>query len=394
MTSPIAHSADLGRLRAEGYNIWIADGHLLVRDVPYVDAARSVLLGVLACPLDLSGDVTLAPSTHVMKFTGDYPCDPAGVELDAIRHSPISEAIGGVTFTYSFSSKPTSGRYADFYEKVVAYERILSDQARALQPDATAHAFSTEEASIEPSVFVYEDTATARAGTTNANAKLVGQRVAIIGLGGTGAHILDAVAKVPVAEIHLFDDDDLLNHNAFRAPGATPIDELRAKPKKVDHWAAVYGRLRRGVVPHPYRITAESVHDLAGMDIVFLAVDETAEKMPIIEYLEQEGIAFIDCGMGLTLTERNEVRGQLRVTTSTPNKRDHVHTLGRIPFGDPGAADDYATNIQVVEMNALNALLAVIRWKKLSGFYVDSEHEHDMVYVISGNEIINQDHVE
>ena len=391
-TSPIAHSADLSRLRAEGYDITVVDGHLLVRDVPFVTSARTVRNGVLACPLDLAGDTTTPPTTHVMKFAGEYPCGPSGIELDAIRHSAISENIGGVAFTFSFSSKPTSGAYPDFYEKVVAYVRMLSDQARSLDPNADARTFPVIEAPAEESVFIYEDTATARAGTTNANSKLAGQRVGIIGVGGTGTYILDAAAKTPVAEIHIFDGDVLLTHNAFRAPGAVSIDELRSKPKKVDHWAATYAKLRRGAIPHSYNITPENVAELHGMDIVFLAVDETAEKLPIIEYLEREGITFIDCGMGLTLTDTDEVRGQLRVTVSTPTKRDHIRALGRIPLGNPVVDDEYATNIQVVEMNALNAMLAVIRWKKIFGFYADSEHEHDMGYVIGGNEIINQDH--
>ncbi|QEO09936.1 ThiF family adenylyltransferase [Protaetiibacter larvae] len=390
-TSPIARSADLARLRAEGYDIAIADGHLLIRDVPYLDSARTVRLGVFACPLDLAGDTAAKPSTHVMKFSGDYPCDPAGQELEAIRHSPISETIGGVAFTYSFSSKPRPSGYTDYHEKVETYERIVSDQARAVDPETDARTFPVVEATADESVFFYEDTATARAGTTSANARLAGQQVAIIGVGGTGAYILDAVAKTPVAEIHLFDSDDLLTHNAFRAPGAIMIEELRTRPKKVEHWAATYGRLRRGVVAHSYNITAENVAELHGMDVVFLTVDETAAKLPIIEYLEQEGITFIDCGMGLTLTDDDQVRGQLRVTTSTPRKRDHVRTLGRIPLGGPGPDDDYASNIQVGEMNALNAIHAVLRWKKLYGFYEDSEHEHDMGYIIGGNEIINQD---
>ena len=34
-----------------------------------------------------------------------------------------------------------------------------------------------------------------------------GWKVAVIGLGGTGSYLLDALAKCPVAEIHLYDDD-------------------------------------------------------------------------------------------------------------------------------------------------------------------------------------------
>ena len=31
--------------------------------------------------------------------------------------------------------------------------------------------------------------------------------------------------------------------------------------------------------------------------------------------------------------------------------------------------DDYSSNIQVADLNALNAILAIIRWKRYLGFY-------------------------
>jgi hypothetical protein len=33
----------------------------------------------------------------------------------------------------------------------------------------------------------------------------------------------------------------------------------------------------------------------------------------------------------------------------------------------------------------------VIKWKKLFGFYSDDEREHFSVFVIAGNDIINED---
>ncbi len=42
-------------------------------------------------------------------------------------------------------------------------------------------------------------------------------------------------------------------------------------------------------------------------------------------------------------------------------------------------------------MNALNAALAVIRWKKLCGVYADLEGEHHSGYVIDGNHIVNDE---
>ena len=70
-----------------------------------------------------------------------------------------------------------------------------------------------------------------------------GERVAIVGLGGTGSYVLDFVAKTPVQEIHLFDGDEFLTHNAFRAPGAASLEALRRKPKKVDYLAAIYSNM-------------------------------------------------------------------------------------------------------------------------------------------------------
>lgn len=71
--------------------------------------------------------------------------------------------------------------------------------------------------------------------------------------------------------------------------------------------------------------------------------------------------------------------------------RNHVHSKQRIAFKTQEEANEYDKNIQVVELNALNAALAVIKWKKLFGFYADDEQEHFSVYVISGNETINED---
>ena len=47
--------------------------------------------------------------------------------------------------------------------------------------------------------------------------------------------------------------------------------------------------------------------------------------------------------------------------------------------------DAYSNNIQIADMNALNATLAVIKWKKMCGFYADHNHEHNTVYGIGTN---------
>ena len=66
-------------------------------------------------------------------------------------------------------------------------------------------------------MFHYVDTATSRAGIVAITEKLSRSEIGIIGLGGTGAYILDLVPKTPVREIHLFDGDEFLQRQ--RVPG-------------------------------------------------------------------------------------------------------------------------------------------------------------------------------
>ena len=126
------------------------------------------------------------------------------------------------------------------------------------------------------------------------------------------------------------------------------------------------------------------------MDFVFLCLDRGAAKKVIVEKLEELNLPFIDMGLGVHEVDGSLV-GILRVTTSTPNQRDHVRTKNRIPLIDVPGNDDYSQNIQVADLNALNAALAVIKWKKLFGFYLDLEKEHHSTYTIDGNTVINED---
>ena len=64
----------------------------------------------------------------------------------------------------------------------------------------------------------------------------------------------------------------------------------------------------------------------------------------------------------------------------------------RISFSEGNEHDEYRQNIQIAELNALNASLAVIKWKKICGFYYDIDKEMHSLYAIDDNSIINDDH--
>ena len=120
---------------------------------------------------------------------------------------------------------------------------------------------------------------------------------------------------------------------------------------------------------------------LRDAQFAFLCLDEGKPKALAIAKLTEYGVPFVDVGMGL-LVKDSQVTGILRVTTSTPQQRG-AHR--RIPCGENDAANEYDKNIQVADLNALNAALAVLKWKKLFGFYADNEGEHFSTYTIDGN---------
>lgn len=386
----ISRSPDLKRLRDDGYEVEINGSYLVLNHVPYVNSDRAVAYGTLVSTLTLGGDVAVRPDTHVAMFAGEVPCDQEGSPLTQILNSSgRQDLLPGLAIDHVFSSKPAAG-YADYYEKMTTYAAILGSAAQAIDPDATAMTFRVIEDDDEDAVFRYRDTASSRAGIGAITAKLEVGKVAIVGMGGTGSYILDLVAKVPVAEIHLFDGDRFLSHNAFRAPGAALIDDLRAQPTKVAYFQKEYSKVRRGIIAHETNVDLDNVDMLRDMNFVFLALDDGAAKKLLVERLEEFEIPFIDVGMGLYQAE-GSLAGLVRVTTSTPEQRDHVWKRSRIPFESPGADNEYAQNIQIADMNALNAALAVIKWKKLLGFYSDLDREHFAVYQVDGNSLLNED---
>ena len=384
----ISRSADLRKLFDDGYEVSIVSGHLVVSNVPYVAGDKTIRRGTLVSVLDLAGDQTAQPSTHVMKFTGEHPCDKDGCALKNMVHSTTRENLGdGLVVERTFSCKPTgTGRYADYYEKMTTYAAMISGPAEAINPTVTARTFAVIEPSDEDSPFNYIDTASSRAGVAGIVEKLKLSKIAIVGLGGTGAYILDLVAKTPVREIHLIDGDEFIQHNAFRAPGAITVEQLRKRPKKVEYLADTYGSMRKGIVPHPEYLSVENLVLLDGMDFVFVAIDKGELKGAIAEKLEADGIPFIDVGMGISIVD-DALFGVVRATTSSPNQRSHFTTC--VNTGATDVDDAYRQNIQIADLNALNASLAVIRWKKLFGFYGDLEREHQSNFTIDGNVITN-----
>ena len=145
--------------------------------------------------------------------------------------------------------------------------------------------------------------------------------------------------------------------------------------------------MHRQIITHPYYVNEANISELNGMGFIFVAVDQNDVRIMLADYLRVHQQSFIDVGLGVEFSG-DALIGQLRVTSPTKSKHDHL--VKRLPAGAQ-VDNAYGSNIQIVELNTLNAVLAVIKWKKLCGFYRDSEKEFHSVYSINMAELFNED---
>tara|TARA_R100000908_G_scaffold45503_2_gene21690 strand:+ start:6594 stop:7772 length:1179 start_codon:yes stop_codon:yes gene_type:complete len=385
----INHNPDLKRLQDEGYKLELRDKHLLVHRIPYVNSSSEIGEGVLVTDLELAGNKTVKPKNHVIYFIGDQPCNKEGSEITGIIHNTTTQKLSNaITVNRSFSNKPKPNGYKDYYHKITRYIEIISAPAISMDSSKTARVYEVIEASKDESVFNYMDTNSTRAEIGVISEKLEGHKIGIIDLGGTGSYILDQIAKTPVQEIHLFDGDRFLQHNAFRSPGAPSIKQLTKQHFKTDHFKRIYSNMHRGIKSHPNYLDESNLSSLIKLNFVFLCIDKGSAKKVIIEYLISRKIPFIDVGLDVNIAEES-LLGTIRSTLVTEYMTDHVPN--RITMMDRDA-DEYASNIQIADLNALNAIMAVIKWKKYVQFYQDQEREYSSFYDTNVNEMHNADY--
>ena len=391
----ISHSSDLQRLQAEGFVMEVCDGCLIIHHIPYINSAREMKDGTLMMPLCTSGDHTIRPDNHTANWVGEQPCNIKGLPLPSLVNTsgqPIT--IKGLRSNYFFSCHaekeefPPNGDYPDYYEKVKHYFDTIAAPALCLDSDAWKLINKHLDNIAENDSLCYMDTNASRAKITGISNCFKNLRIGIIGLGGTGSYLLDLVAKTPVAEIHLFDADEINTHNAFRAPGAMSEADLSKAPKKVDYYARIYSNMHKGIKPHAVMVTSDNYAELDTLDYVFLSLDSVSAKKQIAGYLIDKHIPFIDSGMGIGRNPDGKLSGMIHIAIGTSDCYQH---LSQVMGSEDAENDEYATDIQIAELNALAANLSVIRWKKMLGFYADICHESYSVYTINSNDI---DHYE
>ena len=376
---------DLNQLVNEGYELSIKEGCVLVSHIPYLTENQKIKYGTLVSPFELSGNTLIKPQNHVIYFQGEYPCTKNGKKITSIQHQSIDQIYGGIKCNYSFSNKPING-YENYYEKFVNYINIISSPAISYDNKITCKTFVAPQ-TFDSGFLAYYDTNASRAGISGINNKIQGQKIGIIGLGGTGSYILDLVAKTCVGEIHLFDGDKFYEHNAFRAPGAPKRDKIIKQQYKTSYFKSIYKNMHLGIKSHPVFITERNANKyLKDLDFVFMCIDSGIAKKSIINALNKNNIKYIDTGIDIKIVN-NSLLGSLRNTFIVNNNNE---LLKRIPL-DNDNDGVYRSNIQTAELNALSATFAVIEWKKLNNIYINNNEKYNLVYNTNDGEIIYED---
>lgn len=89
----------------------------------------------------------------------------------------------------------------------------------------------------------------------------------------------------------------------------------------------------------------------------------------------------------------NSLNGMLRTTYYSAEQGPKVRDKGLADLAD--TPDDlYRTNIQIGELNALNACLAVIRFKQLRGFYFEELPYYNLLFEVSDLKVVGESRVD
>lgn len=164
--------------------------------------------------------------------------------------------------------------------------------------------------------------------------------------------------------------------NAYRSPGRL-LDDGELGKAKAEVYAARYANFREGLRVEAKFIDASCDAELEGVTFAFVCVDKGSARSAIFDLLLAKKIPFIDVGMGLN-RKRDSLAGMVRVTYYPSDKGDEIRAKNHAEMTD-APDDEYRANIQISELNALNAALAVLRYKQLRGFYVD---DGNLVHVL------------
>lgn len=266
----------------------------------------------------------------------------------------------------------------DFFAKIESYVSIISGPAIEAH-GASPYTYRSVASDANDPIFKFRDTLTSRAEIAELASKFEDEVIAVIRLGETGSYILDFLVKTRVKEIRGFDGDHFHVHDAFRAPGGALEEEFGKSKAQV--MEERYGNFRYGLVLRATYIDETSQVIIEGVTFAFVCVDKGSLRGRIFHLLINAGIPFVDVGMGLK-KKTDGLSGLIRTTYFPTDQASRQRDCGFAVLVDE-PDNLYRANIQIAELDALNAAMAIIKYKHRVGFYRDATPVNHNIFNIA-----------
>ena len=358
--------------RRRGWTIGVDHDRISVSEVPYRRKDGEAGRCQIAVETQDDGLTMKAPehggASHAARLIG---------VSEGCAYQANGEPVGNVLWTDGtnecvISIKRDDGEYENVWHALFVYTVRVAGEVGREEREQVERVFEFEIAG--------EDSRDMRAWRDRAR----GQRIGIVGLGGVGLWILDLMSKTDVSEIMIWDGDEIEGRNLLRAPGWAGQDAIGKN--KARFFGEHYQRMRKGITIYPEYWQPDEPADVLGdLDFVFVAVDKAETRTALCEKLEQTGVPFIDVGMGIELRQ-GRVGGSCQVFFSGEDP-------GRWRIGIPtaeGEGEDEYYELQLADLGALNAALAVGTWRRHIGQYEGEAKDWLIRYWIENNDLLKK----
>ena len=361
-TNPDFH-AQLLALQEAGLDVMVGDSTLRVGPIQTRTSERGTTSGELVVLLTRVGDTFgPGPSDHrAWWVSDDVPRNVSGEPLEKMICDPNpSICSDDIESRCCLSWKREHRPYRTYQEQIETYRDRLEKEAQVHRLQRQGIFNHQSRSRLRDA-----NTRATRSGIGHVEAKYRSEKVSIVGCGGTGGYVLDLVAKCDVEEIRIYDPDVIDANTAGRWPGVVEEQAILLGQNKADFLASVYNaRVHKNVSGFPQEFTERDVTRLGQYDTVFICIDDGEKRHKLAQALAAQAIRFLDCGIDLHEVE-GRLWGSVRVTNWYP--KDDVALLN-IPARNREEAE-YGRNLQIAELNSLNASLAVITWKQQIDVY-------------------------
>ena len=359
---------------ARGWQIEVSKNRISLSDVPYRKKTGDG--GRCQISVDTQDD-GLTMKAPEREGTARHAASLTGVS-GGRAYEANGESVGNVLWTDEtnecvISILPDAGGYVNAWHALFVYVTRVAGAVGEAEREQVERFFEFE---IEG-----EDSMDMRTWRDRAR----GQKIGIVGLGGVGLWILDLMSKTYVSEIEIWDGDEIEGRNLLRAPGWASQDAIGRN--KAEYFGEHYQRFRKGISIHPeYWQPDEHANVFDELGFVFIAVDKADVRTALCETLEQRRIPFIDVGMGVEL-HQERVRGSCQVFFSG---EDPGRWRVGIPTAEGVGGEKAYYDLQLSDLGALNAALAVGMWRRHIAQYEKEDKDWLIRYLIEKNDLLKK----